>query len=189
MCAPGKSPPTTSRSGPSSRSALLEEAVERAPGQLVVHAETDDVVVGTGALTVRHAGRRGEVRFVLQSDIEIFDFCRPVGGELDLDAAAGGPAQMPMLLRQGTARVAGGGVAERATSRRVEQPVVVRVAEAAAEGREPAILRLVAEGAVGWEFECAPAVCRGVGLIAEYDVPFLEVEPGGHPEAAAKIRP
>src|SRR5713226_7098710 len=184
MCAAGKSPPTTSRFGRSSRSTLLEEAVEHAPGQLVVHAEADDVIVGTGVLVDRHAGRRGEVGFVLKPDVEIFDLRRPVRGELDLDAAAGGPAQVPMLLRQRKARDAARDVAERAAGRGVEQPVVLRVADPAAERRKPAILCIVAEGTVGGKFECPPAARRGIGLVAEHDVAFLKVEPGGDPEAA-----
>src|SRR5215475_1573278 len=114
MCARGKSRRITCRCGRSSRSrsaseesaearrcrsrrsksgSALEERVEHAPGQLVVHADADDVIVEVNALIARkrHAGRRIEIGFVLQSDIEIFDLGRPVRRELDLDATARGP--------------------------------------------------------------------------------------------------
>ena len=82
---------------------MLEEAVEDIPRQLVVHPDANDVVVEVQALIAGkcRARRRGEIGFVLQSHVEIFNFRRPVLTELDLDAAARGPAPMPLLVRDG----------------------------------------------------------------------------------------
>src|SRR5260370_998957 len=81
-------------------SALDEEAVQDAPGQLVIHTDANDVVVQAHALIARKSGARSriEIRFILQPDIEVFDLCRPVAREPHLDAAAHRPAPMPVLL-------------------------------------------------------------------------------------------
>src|SRR4030081_93776 len=99
MSAAGKTRRSTSRSGWISRSAL-EETVENIPGQLVVHADPDNVIAEIQALIARkrHARCRIEIGFVLQPDVEILDLCRPVLRELDLDTSTGGPAPMPLLV-------------------------------------------------------------------------------------------
>src|SRR6266852_5795402 len=176
MCAVGKSRPITFRSGRISRLMLaalkcsaLEERVQDAPGQLVVHADANDVVVEAHALIARkrQARRRVEIGFVLQSDVQIFNLRRPVAVELDLDAAARGPAPMPVLFRNLTAgrrHDAVLDIGERAAGGGVEQPIVLRVTETAAEGRKPALLHLIAEGGVGGEQEHGPLLARGRGV-------------------------
>src|SRR6516225_1764024 len=162
-CAAGRSRRITFRSGPISTS-VLEEAVEDIPRQLVVHPDANDVVVEVQALIAGkcRAGRRGEIGFVLQSDVEIFNLRRPILAELDLDAAARGPAPVPLLVRDGADGTdeAVGDVGERAAGGGVDEPVIARVAEAAAEGRKPLFLHLVAEGGVGWKFERAGLLVR-----------------------------
>src|SRR5262249_48580781 len=104
-CAAGKSLPTTCRYGPIS-SSVLEEAVENVPRQPVVNPNPNNVVVELQALVAGkdRTGRRVEIGFVLQADVEIFDLRRPILIELDLDAAARGPAPMPLLVRDGAGR-------------------------------------------------------------------------------------
>src|SRR5262249_59087639 len=151
MCAAGKSLPTTSRCGPIS-SSVLEEAVQSVPRQFVVHPDADDVIVQVQSLIAGkdRAGRRVEVGFVLQADVEIFDLRRPILIELDLEAAARGPAPMPLLLRNGPRRSDNiiRYVGDCAAGCRVEEPVVARVAAAAAEGPEPLLPPLVADSDV-----------------------------------------
>jgi hypothetical protein len=62
--------------------------------------------------------------------------------------------------------------------RGVEEPVIPRVADAAAEGRKPLLLDLVAEGDVGGKFERAPLLVRGrdVALEAQQPIAVLESE-------------
>src|SRR5262249_37568602 len=52
-----------------------EEAVQDIPRQLVVHPDANDVVVEVQTLVARkcRARRRGEIGFVLQSHVEIFN--------------------------------------------------------------------------------------------------------------------
>src|SRR5262249_40062222 len=102
----------------------------------------------------RRARGRGEIGFVLQSDVKIFTLGRPIPAELDLDAAARGPAPMPLLIRDGAGRSddAVCDVGERAAGSGVDEPVIPRVAHAAAEGRKPLLLHLAAEGGVGRKF-------------------------------------
>src|SRR5208337_3549024 len=78
----------------------LEETVQNAPGQLVIDAHADDVIVHAHMLIARkdRTGSRIEVGLVLQPDIEIFHLGRPVRRELHLDAAAHGPTPMPVLV-------------------------------------------------------------------------------------------
>src|SRR6266508_452600 len=99
MCAAGKSRQTTFRCGRIS-SAALEEAVENVPRQLVVHPDAEAVVVEVQALIARKSrtGCRIEIRLVLQPDVEILTLRRPTLIELELDAAARGPAPMPLLI-------------------------------------------------------------------------------------------
>src|SRR5260370_2093180 len=101
-CAAGKSRRITFRFGRTSNS-VLEEAVQDIPRQLVVHPDANDVVVEVQTLIARkcRVRRRGEIGFVLQSHVEIFNLRRPVLTELDLYAAACGPAPMPLLVRDG----------------------------------------------------------------------------------------
>src|SRR5712691_10668528 len=207
MCAAGRSPPTTCRSGSISRcndrsaakgqtdrsSSALEKAVQNVPGQLVIDAHADDVIVEAHLLVAREAGdrRRIEVRLVLQADVEIFHLRRPVGADLDLDAGARGPAPMPILFRDGSAGGRGDRVldiGQCATGRGVEQPIVLGHADAAAEGRKPALSHLIAEAGIGRELERASLFARdrGVTLIADHDVAVLDLKPGGdaHDRAA-----
>src|SRR5258708_21107738 len=101
-CAAGKSRRITFRFGRTSNS-VLEEAVQDIPRQLVVHPDANDVVVEVQTLIAGKCRVRlpGEIGFVLQSHVEIFNLRRPVLTELDLDAAAPGPAPMPLLVRDG----------------------------------------------------------------------------------------
>src|SRR5215813_4006375 len=180
-CAAGKSRRITFRSGRTSNS-VLEEAVQDIPRQFVVHPDANDVVVEVQTLVARkgRARRRGEIGFVLQSHVEIFNLRRPVLTELDLDAAAGGPAPMPLLVGDG----AGGSddavrdVGERAAGGGVDEPVIPRVADTAAEGRKPLFLDLVAESGVGGKFERASLLVRGrdVALQAQQPIAVLEIE-------------
>ena len=83
-------------------------------------------------------------------------------------------------------------IGQRAAGGGVEQPVVPRVADAAAEGREPALLHLVAERGVGREFGGAALLARGRGvtLEAEHDVAALDIETRRDADdAAAEIDP
>src|SRR5260221_9541807 len=166
-CAAGKSCRITFRFGRTSNS-VLEEAVQDIPRQLVVHPDANDVVVEVQTLIARkcRVRRRGEIGFVLQSHVEIFNLRRPVLTELDLDAAARGPAPMPLLVRDG----AGGSddavrdVGERAARGGVEEPVIPRLADAPPGGRKPLFPYLLAESG-GWgEIGSArPSVCRRDG--------------------------
>src|SRR5215831_16588632 len=119
----------------------LEEAVQDIPRQLVVHPDANDVVIEVEALIAgkRRARRRGEIGFVLQSDVEIFNLRRPIPAELDLETAVRGPTPMPLLIRDGADRSddAVRDVGERTTGGGVNEPVIARVADAAAEGRQP----------------------------------------------------
>src|SRR5258708_12900216 len=161
---------------------VVEEAVQDIPRQVVVHPDANDVVVEVQTLIARkcRVRRRGEIGFVLQSHVEIFNLRRPVLTELDLEAAACGPAPMPLLVRDG----AGGSadavrdVGERATGGGVEEPVIPRIADATAEGRKPLFLDLVAEGGVGWKFERARLLVRGrdVALETQQPIAVLEIE-------------
>src|SRR5262245_40041197 len=179
-CAPGRSRRITFRSGSTSNSAL-EEAVEHVPRQLIVHAHAHDVVVEVDALIARQrqARRRIEIGFVLQSDVEIFELGRPVPAELDLEAGACGPAPMPLLVgdlarRSGDAAL---DVRQRGAASGVEEPVVPGVADAAAEGRQPALLYLVAEGGIGRKLERAALLVGGrdVALVAEQQAAALNI--------------
>src|SRR5262249_31044180 len=138
-CAAGKSRRITFRSGRTSNS-VLEEVVQDIPGQLVVHPDANDVVVSVQPLIARkyRARRRGEIGFVLQSDVEIFNLRRPVLTELDLHAAARGPAPMPLLVRDGAGGndEAGGGGGGRARGGGGDQPVCRRACEPARGGQE-----------------------------------------------------
>src|SRR5438067_11773405 len=113
------------------------------------------MVVQAHALVARkeRAGSRVEIRFVLQPNIEILDFCGPVRREPHLDAPTDGPAPVPVPFRElanrtGAARVHPG---KRRASSRVEEPTVLRVPEAPAVCRKPRLLYLIAEGDVGRE--------------------------------------
>src|SRR5262245_51442274 len=140
MCAAGKSRQTTFQCGRISSSAL-EESVQHVPRQLVVHADADDVVVEMQALIARKSrtGRRIEIGFVLQSNVEILHLRRPIPIELNLETAARGPAPMPLLVEN----CADGSdnlirdIGKRAASCGVDEPVVARVADTSAEGGEP----------------------------------------------------
>src|SRR3954447_26960560 len=191
MSAAGKSRPTTSPYG-SISPLRLEEIIQNVPGQLVVHAEADDVIAEVQALTARkrQTGRRVEIRFVLQPDVEIFHFRRPVLVELDLDTSAGGPAPMPLLVGD----LADGRRADRildigkcAAAGGIQQPVVLRVPDPAAERRKPVLPDLVVEDGVGREFDRASFLIGGgnVALEAEHHRATLNVEPGGKPDNAA----
>src|SRR5260221_11823480 len=155
-CAAGKSCRITFRFGRTSNS-VLEEAVQDIPRQLVVHPDANDVVVEVQTLIARkcRVRRRGEIGFVLQSHVEIFNLRRPVLTELDLDAAARGPAPMPLLVRDG----AGGsddavrGLGERPTGGGGEKPDIPRTAGAPAGSLKPPFPYLADESAARWEFE------------------------------------
>src|SRR5262249_49760554 len=158
----------------------------------------NDVVVEVQALIAGkcRARRRGEIGFVLQSDVEIFNLRRPILAELDLDAAARGPAPMPLLVRDGAGGddeaggAVGGGVGgggERAAGGGVDEPVIARVADAAAEGRKPLFLHLVAEGGVGWKFERAALLVRSrdIALEAKHTIAVLDIEARSRTDDAA----
>src|SRR6516165_5048754 len=174
-CAAGKSRRITFRCGPTSNS-VLEEAVQDIPRQLVVHPDANDVVVEVQTLVARkcRARHRGEIGFVLQSHVEIFNLRRPVLTELDLDAAARGPAPMPLLIRDGAdgSDDAVRDVGERATGGGVEEPVIPRVADAPAEGRKPLFLDLVAEGGRARLLVRS----RDVALETQQPIAILEIE-------------
>src|SRR5262249_11611586 len=170
-----------SRSG-STSSSTLEKTVEHVPGQLVVHTHAHDVVVEIDALIAwqRQARRRIEIGFVLQSDVEIFELGRPVAAELELDAGARGPAPMPLLVGDLARRSSDAAldIRQRGAAGGVEQPVVPGVADAAAEGREPALLHVVAEGGIGRKLESAALLVGGrdVTLVAEQQATALNIE-------------
>src|SRR6516162_10013243 len=111
----------------------LEEDVQDAPGQLVIDAEANQVLVQAHALIAWkcRARRRIEIGLILQSDVEIFDLCRPVPGKFELQAAADGPAPVPMLLHDRAWRSERlvFNLGERSAPRRVEQPIVLCVAD------------------------------------------------------------
>src|SRR5262249_11394898 len=163
-CAAGKNRPTTCRCGPISSSAL-EEAIQHVPRQLVVDPDPDDVIVEVQPLIAPkgRARRRGGIRFVLQSDVEVLDLRRPTRIELDLGAAARGPAPMPLLIGNG-ARGSDNAVCdigERGAAGGIDEPVLPRVTDAPAEGREPLFPHLVPEGCIGWKLECAALFAHG----------------------------
>src|SRR5260370_42279112 len=150
-CGAGESRRITFRFGRTWNS-VLEEAGQDIPRQLVVHPDANDVVVEVQTLIARkcQVRRRGEIGFVLQSHVEIFNLRRPVLTELDLDAAARGPAPMPLLVRDG----AGGSpravldVGERAAGGGADEPVIPPTPAPPPGGRKPPFLDLVAEGGV-----------------------------------------
>src|SRR5260370_7495280 len=158
-CAAGKSRRITFRFGRTSNS-VLEEAVQDIPRQLVVHPDAKDVVVEVRTLIDRkcRVRRRGEIGFVLQSHVEIFNPRRPVLTELDLDAAACGPAPMPLLVRDG----AGGSddavrhVGERAPGGGGGGPAIPPRAGPAPAGRKPPCPHLPAPDGAGGELRPPP---------------------------------
>src|SRR6476620_3407726 len=193
MSAVGKNHRTTYLSGWTSRSAL-EKTIQYIPGQLVVHADPDDVIGEVEALIAwkRDARCRVEIRFVLQPDVEILDLCRPVLREFDLDASARRPAPMPLIV--GYLTGSGGNavvdVGDRPATGGIQQPIVVSVADPSAEGRKPTLLDLVAEDGVGREFSRASLFSGGrdVPLEAEDHRTVLKIESGGDAnDAAAQI--
>src|SRR5262249_52512720 len=103
------------------------------------------------------ARRRVEIRFVLQSDVEVLDLRRPILIELDLEAAARGPAPMPLLIgnRARGSDNAVCDIGERGAAGGIDEPVLPRVTDAPAEGREPLFPHLVPEGCSGWNREWA----------------------------------
>src|SRR5262249_16130663 len=109
--------------------------------------------------------------------------------ELDLDAAARSPAPMPLLVRDGAGRreYAIGDVGERAAGGGGEEPVIPRVADAAAEGRKPLFLHPVAERGVGRKFERAALIVRSrdVALKAEHTIAVLDIEARSRTDDAA----
>src|SRR3954447_9714928 len=191
MSAAGKSRPTTSPYG-SISPLRLEEIIQNVPGQFVVHAEADDVIAEIQALTARKRQTRCrvEIRFVLQPDVEIFHLCRPVLGELDLDTCAGGPAPMPLLvgdLADGRRADRVLNIGKRAAAGGIQQPVVLRVSNPAAERRKPVLPDLVVEDGVGRELDRASFLVGGgnVALEAEHHRAALNVETGGETDNAA----
>src|SRR5262249_56916970 len=94
--------------------------------------------------------------------VEIFDLRRPILSDLDLDAAAGRPAPMPVRFRYRSRRTGDAvlDIGGSAAAGDIEQPVVARVADAAAERGKPPFAHFVAKRACGRKFEGASLFAR-----------------------------
>src|SRR5215467_15121341 len=96
---------------------------------------------------------------------------------------------MPLLIgdRAGWTRDGVIDAGERAADSGIEQPVVLRVTDAAAEGRQPVLLHAVVERGVGRKLGRAPLLAgdRGVALVADDHLAVLDVEPRGDADQAA----
>ena len=168
----------------------LQEAVEDAPGELIVHAEPNDMIVQADALIARkrRAGSRVEIRFILQPDIEVFDFALQSGVSFISTPPPTVQPQCqclseiwptgPKLLdvHAGECRAAGS----------VNQPVILRIAEPPAVGGKPRLLHLIAERAGGREIEGASLLAgdRSIALVAINETTILEIVSRGKPDDA-----
>src|SRR5207247_1347199 len=144
--------------------------------ELVVQPRADDVRVELDVVRRHRSAGRAAIELA-EIDVEIFELGRPVADEGVFDAKAGGPAGL---------RLAGAGeawrrrldVAERAARGDVGQEAVERVADAAAQGGEPAELGLAAERAIehGRALDVGPVV---IAFDAEHPGAGLDVVAGG----------
>src|SRR5262249_53374523 len=113
-------------------------------------------------------------------------------GKFELQAAADGPAPVPMLLHDCAWRSERlvFNLGERSAPRRVEQPIVLCVADPAPVSCEPRLPHVVAETgeANGWsKFEGRPSFAGdgGVALIAIDDGAVLDVQARGDADDTA----